>query len=119
MNLTPGQSHESREVDGLLSLAPTRRPKKLAGDKGYSYRRVRDLLRRLGIGRVIPLRRGQPGKNGRFDREAYRRRNVVERLIGWLKENRRVGTRHDKLAASFLAFVKLAMIRRCWRLLGL
>ena len=84
----------------------------------YSYRRVRDLLRRLGIGRVIPLRKGQPGRNGRFDRAAYRRRNMVgrrnmvERLIGWLKENRRVGTRRDKLAASFLAFVKLAMIRR-------
>ena len=119
MNLTPGQSHESREVGGLLNLAPTRRPRKLAGDKGYSYRRVRDLLRRLGIGRVIPLRKGQPGRNGRFDRGAYRRRNMVERLIGWLKESRRVGTRHDKLAASFLAFVKLAMIRRCWRLLEL
>ena len=119
MNLTPGQSHESRGVGGLLGLAPIRRPRKLAGDKGYSYRRVRDLPRRRGIGRVIPLRRGQPGRNGRFDREAYRRRNMVERPIGWLKENRRVGTRHDKLAAGFLAFVKLAIIRRCWRLLGL
>ena len=119
MNLTAGQSHECREVGGLLELAPVRRPRKLAGDKGYSYRHVRALLRCLGIGRVIPLRKGQPGRNGRFDREGYRRRNVVERLIGWLKENRRVGTRHDKLAASFLAFIKLAMIRRCWRLLGL
>ena len=119
MNITAGQSHECREVEELLELAPTRRPRKLSGDKGYSYRHVRELLRRLGIGRVIPLRRGQPGRNGRFDRERYRRRNEIERLIGWLKENRRVGTRHDKLAASFLAFVKLAMIRRCWQLLGL
>ena len=64
---------------------------------------------------VIPRRRdqiGRRGRPGRFDREAYRRRNVVERCVGWLKGSRRVGTRHDKLAVSFLAFVKLAMIRQ-------
>ena len=68
---------------------------------------------------MIPLRKGQPGRNGRFDREAYRRRDEVERLIGRLKENRRVGTRHDKLAESYRAFVTLAMIRECWRQLRL
>ena len=117
--VTPGQSHECREVEGLLDLAPLRRPRRLAGDKGYSFRTVRDLLRRRGIGRVIPLRKGQPGGNGRFDRDAYRRRNAVERLIGRLKENRRVGTRHDKLAESYRAFVTLAMVRECWRQLEL
>jgi transposase len=38
--------------------------------------------------------------------------------VGWLKENRRVGTRYDKLATSFLAFVNLAIIRRYLRLLA-
>jgi transposase len=42
----------------------------------------------------------------------YRERNVVERLVGKLKEYRRVATRYDKLAASYLAFVQLAAIRR-------
>jgi transposase len=37
--------------------------------------------------------------------------------MGWLKENRRLATRHEKLAVNFLAMVKLAMIRRCFRLL--
>jgi transposase len=35
--------------------------------------------------------------------------------MGWLKENRRLATRHKKLAVNFLATVKLAMIRRCFR----
>ena len=97
-----------------------RRPRRLAGDKGFSYRRVRAYLRRRGIGAVIPLRRDQMGKRGRptrFDRESYRRRNAVERCVGWLKGERAVGTRHDKPAASFLAFVKLAMLQRLLRAL--
>ena len=63
---------------------------------------------------VIPTRKDQR-RNPRFDREAYRRRNVVERCIGWLKECRRLATRHEKLAVNFLAMVKLAMIRRCFK----
>jgi len=65
---------------------------------------------------LIPTRKDQR-RNPRFDREAYRRRNVVERCVNWLKENRRLETRHDKLAVNFLAMAKLAMIRRCLRLL--
>jgi len=43
---------------------------------------------------------------------------AVDQCVGWLKENRRVGTRYDKLATSFLAFVNLAIIRRYLRLLA-
>jgi transposase len=32
-------------------------------------------------------------------------------LVGRLKEYRRIATRYDKLAASYLAFVQLAAIR--------
>ncbi|AMV39237.1 hypothetical protein VT85_17500 [Planctomyces sp. SH-PL62] len=65
---------------------------------------------------MIPTRKDQR-RNPRFDAEAYRRRNIVERCILWLKENRRLATRFEKLAVNFLAMVKLAMIRRCFRLL--
>jgi transposase len=37
---------------------------------------------------------------------------VVERLIGWLKECRRVATRYEKLAVNFLAMLKIALIVR-------
>jgi hypothetical protein len=36
---------------------------------------------------------------------------AIERLVGKLKEYRRIATRYDKLAASYLAFVQLAAIR--------
>lgn len=33
-----------------------------------------------------------------FDRPRYRHRNIIERMLGWLKESRRIVTRFDKLA---------------------
>lgn len=95
-------------------------PLKAAGDKGYSYPKVRDWLARRGIEAVIPQRSDQVRREGRLrlDRRAYRLRSKVENSVGWLKENRRVGTRYDKLASSFLAFVNLAIIRRYLRILA-
>jgi transposase len=96
---------------------PRTRPRQLAGDNGYSYRGVRCYLRRRGVRAVIPTR-GDQKRNPRFNKATYRRRNIVERVVGWLKENRRLATRYEKLAVNFLAMVKLAMIRRCLRLLN-
>ena len=45
-------------------------------------------------------------------RQVYRQRNVVERCVGWLKENRRVAVRYEKLAINYLGMIKLAMIQR-------
>lgn len=123
--VTAGQAHESKSVEPTLEAVrlkrpgrgrPRRRPKRLAGDKGYSYPRVRRYLRRRRIKAVIPTRKDQR-RNPHFDKQTYRRRNVVERCVAWLKENRRLATRYEKLAVNFLAMVKLAMIRRCLRLL--
>jgi transposase len=38
-------------------------------------------------------------------------RNLIERFFNKIKQCRRVATRYDKLAANYLAFVKLASIR--------
>ena len=95
-------------------------PLKTAGDKGYSYPAVRSWLERRSIEQVIPQRSDQVKHEGRrkLDRRAYKKRARVEQSVGWLKENRRVGTRYDKLASSFLAFVNLAIIRRYLRILA-
>jgi transposase len=52
-----------------------------------------------------------------FDKTMYKRRNVIERLIGWLKERRRLCTRFEKLAESYLSMVKLAFIEKCMQML--
>ena len=47
-----------------------------------------------------------------FDKHAYRDRNIVERLIGWLKECRRVFSRFEKTAKNFGGMIKMAFIQR-------
>jgi transposase len=48
-----------------------------------------------------------------YDRHTYlyRARNLIERFFHKIKQCRRVATRYDKLAANYLAFIKLASIR--------
>lgn len=123
-HLTAGQRHESTCFEHLLDAfrvpqprgRPRCRPRKLAGDKGYSYPRIRCWLRMKRIEAVIPQRSDQRaqhrGRPFKFDRQAYRQRNVVERCVGWLKENRRVAVRYEKLAINYRGMLNLAMIRR-------
>lgn len=126
--VTAGQRHESTQVERVMDRVripgrrgrPRCRPVRLAGDKGYSYPRIRRWLRRHRIKAVIPRRKDQRPDDGRvrFDRAMYKRRAVVEQCVGWLKESRAVATRFDKLAVNYLATVKLAMIQRYLRLLS-
>lgn len=64
---------------------------------------------------MIPRREQANGKyppSARgFGRETYGRRNVLERLIGRVKEYRRLATRCDKLADSFRCSILLGFIR--------
>lgn len=96
----------------------------MAGDKGYDLPRVREAIRSRRMRAVIPRRRLPAGhrrrKRGRppaFDPALYRRRNAVERCVGWLKHCRRVATRYEKPAVNYLAFVDLAVARMLLRLL--
>ena len=117
--LTPGQRHEQTAFRELLEQGavkrrgpgrPKLRPRTIMGDKGYTGRPVRDYLRRHGISAVIPQLKTEKVP-WLMDWTLYRERNVIERLVGRLKEYRRIATRYDKLAASYLAFVQLAAIR--------
>lgn len=129
VKVTAGQRHESREVEPVMSRVsvpqpmgrPRKRPKHMAGDKGYSYPGVRRCLRRRGVVPVIPQREDQRryhrGRPLNFNKSLYRRRNAVERCVGWIKENRRVSTRYEKLAVNYEGMFKLAMIQRHLRTL--
>jgi transposase len=129
IEVSAGQQHDSTMFEAAMEAVvgipqhigrPRRRPKRLAGDKGYSYQRIRDWLRARGIGAVIAQRDDQranhKGRPIEFDKDAYRRRSIIEQCIGWLKECRRVLTRYEKLAINFVAMIKLAMLQRYLRL---
>lgn len=91
----------------------------MAGDKGYDIPWIRQWLRSRGIKAVIPEKSKphgrRPGRPPAFEEDTYRKRNVIERCIGWLKQARRIATRFEKLALNFLAMLKIAMIQRYLR----
>jgi len=92
-------------------------PVALGGDKGYRAAWIDEYLIELGIAPVIPSKENED-RDARpvpFDKELYRRRNVVERLIGWLKESRRIFSRFEKTAKNFGGMIKMAFIQQYLR----
>ena len=96
-------------------------PLQLAGDKGYRADWIDDYLLEQGIQPVIPSKCNQDreARGVEFDATAYRERNIIERLVGWLKESRRILTRFEKTAKNFAGMIKLAFIHRYLRLMCL
>ncbi len=86
--------------------------RRLVGDKGYNSGRVRDWCAAHGLLAVIPRFCTQPVDEA-FDRRRYRDRNVIERLIGRLKQYRRIATRYEKRGDMYLAMLTLVGVL-CW-----
>ena len=87
---------------------PRQRPGRVAGDKGYSSRPIRQACRRRGIRLTIP-RKANERRTGPFDRALYRLRHRVENLIARCKQFRSLATRYDKRAESYRALWVIAM----------
>jgi transposase len=116
--LTEGQRHEQPVLPLLMERGavkragrsrPRVRPARVAGDKGYSSPTIRRYLKERRIRAVIPTKANEAPDPG-FDRDAYRERNIVERLINRLKQWRRIATRYEKRAANYLAMLTFAAI---------
>lgn len=116
--LTPGQRHEAKFVEPLISTGavqqtgrgrPRLRPRRIVGDKGYCGKPVRDLLRRRGIRFTIAKKRNMC-RTGPFDKAIYRRRNQIERTINRFKHFRRIATRYEKRAVNYHAMWLIAAI---------
>ena len=93
-------------------------PVALAGDKGYRADWIDEPLLALDIVPVIPSKTNED-RDARpvvFDKEAYRDRNIIERLIGWLKECRRIFSRFEKTAKNYAGMIRMAIIQRYLRL---
>ncbi len=106
-------ANELTDIDGN----PIAWPVALGGDKGYRADWIDQYLLDLGIQPVIPSKANENRETRpvEFDRELYRQRNIVERVIGWLKEFRRVFSRFEKTAKNFGGMIRIAFIQRYLR----
>ena len=87
--------------------------KELVADKGCDTDAFRAFLKRRKIGIVIPGKLSRK-KRIRHDRQAYKRRNVIERCFGRLKDFRRIATAMINLPQTSLAAVCLVAIVAYW-----
>ena len=92
-------------VSQLLDM-PVDNPKAILADKGYDSDDVRASLLMKGIP-VIPPRTNRK-QSIECDFKRYKDRNRIERMFNRLKQCRRIATRYDKTAESYLAFLSLA-----------
>jgi putative transposase len=94
----------------ILRLPPARR---CAADTAYDSDALRALLIARGTEPVIPNNPARKRLHP-FDPEAYKLRNLIERMFASLKDWRRVATRYDKLKANHASTCFLAALVTWW-----
>ncbi len=110
-SLTPGNVGDITMAVPLLNAVE--QPKRLIADKAYDVDSLRNWLKARRIKAVIPstATRTVPYP---LDRVAYRRRNLIERLFGRLKNWRRIATRYDRLARNYIAALAIIAVTTEW-----
>ena len=106
--LSPGQAGDAPEGRKLLQRLGPMPGVFLIMDRAYEGDAMRQLAVSLGYVPVVPptARRRRPWA---YDRQLYKRRNEVERLIRRLKGYRRISSRYDKLDVLYFGFVLFAL----------
>jgi transposase len=107
--LTGGEASDVKGY-GPVMAEPGPQPKVMLGDKGYDADAILGDLEARGIEPVIPPKRTRKAQRP-IDGHLYALRNLVERCFSKLKHSRRLATRYDKTADSYLAFILVASAR--------
>lgn len=107
--LSEGQAHDATAYDALMAERDSD-PGAMLGDKGYDSDRIRQDVRDRGAVPEIPTKRNRKVQYS-VSKPVYTLRSRIECFIGHLKEQRRIATRYDKTASSYLGFVLLGCIR--------
>jgi len=107
IHITAGQIPDVKGFEPILTELPEDNAiKNSIMDKGYDSDDIREQLADLEIQPVIP-----PKKNRviqiPYDTELYKERNRIERFINRMKQFRRIATRYEKLAETFIAFLHI------------
>ena len=111
MVLTEGQVSDFKGA--ALMIADLPKAKVMLGDRGYDADWFRNALSQRGITPCIPSKsnRIEPFPH---DGGLYRQRHRIENMFGRLKDWRRIHTRYDRCAHTFMAAIVLAATVIFW-----
>jgi transposase len=111
MLLSEGQMSDYKGAALMIDALPSART--LLGDKGYDADWFRDALIKRGITPCIPSKANRkiPIPN---DATLYKRRHKIENTFGRLKDWRRIHTRYDRCAHTFMSAISIAATVIFW-----
>ena len=102
--LTAGQKGDAPQAAALIGGLPA---EVVMADTAYDADHLRQVIAAKGALAVIP---NNPSRALKYplDKHLYAQRHLVECCFSKLKQFRRIATRYDKTAVSFLGFLALA-----------
>ena len=107
--ISGGEVSDYKGFDMLME-ENSRTPDVFIADKGYDSDTIRESIEQGDGVPVIPGRSNRK-KQPPLDDFIYALRNLIERCFNKLKNARRLATRYDKTAASFLGFIEIVSVR--------
>ena len=114
LSICPGQTNDRTVAPPLIDSL--KRAEHVVADRGYDSRALVERIEAMGAAAHIPTQRTRKIQRS-VDAAIYGQRNLVERFFNKLKHFRRIATRYDKRAATYLSTVALASARlwvRCY-----
>ena len=111
MMLTEGQMSDHKGAVLLFDALPC--AKELLGDKGYDSDWFRAALTARGITPCIPPKSNRKVQY-HYDKAVYKKRHLVENLFAKIKDWRRIHTRYDRCAHTFMSAIVLAATVIFW-----
>jgi len=104
--LGPGQQNDMAPACDLIEGVSAQN---VLADKAYDADKLYRKIINQGGDPVVPPKRNRKRQHA-YDKALYKERNRVERFFSRIKQCRRIATRYDKLAQTFMGFVVLASI---------
>lgn len=115
--LYPAQRQDCKTVEELWQNWPWEKIKFVVADKGYANGNIRNFIKAKNVTPVIPFKGvylpvdSPLTPENFYDVTLYRKRHIIERLFGRIKENKRIAMRFDKLDFTFISFIALALAK--------
>jgi len=102
MLLSEGQMSDFKGAVLMIGAMPD--AKVLLGDRGYDANLFRNALTARGIEPCIPSKANRKIQIP-HNRSLYRKRHKIENMFGRLKDWRRIHTRYDRCAHTFMSAI--------------
>jgi len=111
MLLSKGQMSDYKGAALMLPVLP--KAKELLADKGYDADWFRAALAQRGVAVCIPSKSNRKVSIP-HDAPLYRQRHKIEYMFGRIKDWRRVHTRYDRCAHTFMSAICIAAAVIFW-----